>query len=94
MTIINGSDVGAFAHGELGRELELMVDFGMTPADALKAATSTAARGPRPRRQGRRRSGPASCADLVAVEGDPTREIAAVRKVKLVMKDGVIYREP
>ena len=93
VTIINGSDVGAFAHGELGRELELMVDFGMTPAGALKAATSIA-------------SGviglgdkvgaikPGLRADLVAVEGDPTREISSIRKIKLVMKEGVLYREP
>jgi imidazolonepropionase-like amidohydrolase len=93
VTIINGSDVGAFAHGELGRELELMVDFGMKPVDALKSATSTASKvlglGDK---VGAIR--PGLRADLVAFDGDPTREIAAVRKVKLVMKDGVIYRGP
>jgi imidazolonepropionase-like amidohydrolase len=93
VTIINGSDVGPFPHGELGRELELMVEFGMPPVDALKAATSTASRvldfddkiGA---------IKPGLRADLVAVDGDPTREIASIRKVKLVMKDGVLYREP
>jgi imidazolonepropionase-like amidohydrolase len=93
VTIINGSDVGAFAHGELGRELELMVDFGMTPAQALKAATSTASEvlglG---EKVGSIKAG--LRADLVAVEGDPAHEIASIRKVKLVMKDGVIHRQP
>ena len=93
VTIINGSDVGAFAHGELGRELELMVDYGMTPVQALKAATSTASSilglG---EKVGAIK--PGLRADLVAVDGDPTREIASVRKVKLVMKDGVIHRQP
>jgi len=93
VTIINGSDVGAFAHGELGRELELLVDFGMTPTQALKAATSTAAKVLKlDDKVGAIK--PGLRADLVAVQGDPTREIASVRKVKLVMKDGVIHRQP
>jgi imidazolonepropionase-like amidohydrolase len=93
VTIINGSDVGAFAHGELGRELELMVDYGMTPVQALKAATSTASSA---LGLGEKVGAikPGLRADLVAVDGDPTREIASVRKVKLVMKDGVIHRQP
>ncbi len=93
VTIINGSDVGPFPHGELGRELELMVDFGMTPVDALRSATSTAAR---VLDLGDKIGAikPGLRADLVAVEGDPTREISSIRKVKLVMKDGVLYREP
>jgi imidazolonepropionase-like amidohydrolase len=93
VTIVNGSDVGPFAHGEQARELELMVDCGMKPAEALRAATSTAARvlglG---NKTGAIKTG--LRADLLAVEGDPTREIGAVRKVRLVMKDGVLYREP
>jgi imidazolonepropionase-like amidohydrolase len=93
VTIINGSDVGPFPHGEQGRELELMVDFGMTPVDALKSATSIAS--------GAIGLGdkvgaikPGLRADLVAVDGDPTREISSVRKIRLVMKDGVVYPEP
>jgi imidazolonepropionase-like amidohydrolase len=93
VTIINGSDVGAFAHGELGRELELMVDFGMKPAEALKAATSVTSKviglGEQVGAIQKEMK-----ADLIAVEGDPTAEIKAVRKVKFVMKDGVIYLAP
>ena len=93
VTIINGSDVGPFPHGEQGRELELMVDFGMKPVDALKAATSVASGAiGLGDKVGTIKSG--LRADLVAVEGDPTREISSVRKVKLVMKEGVLYREP
>ena len=44
MTLVNGSDVGVFAHGDNARELELLVEYGLGPVDALRAATSTAAR--------------------------------------------------
>ena len=93
VTIINGSDVGAFAHGEAGRELELLVDFGLTPSRALLAATSVAAGAiGLEDRVGQVR--PQFAADLVAVAGDPTRDIAAVRRVKLVMKAGAIFAGP
>ncbi len=93
VTIVNGSDMGVFAHGDGARELELMVEFGMQPAEALQAATSTAAKVLRlDDRLGTVRSG--LLADLVAVEGDPTHTISAVRKVRLVMKGGVLHKEP
>ncbi len=93
VTIINGSDVGAFAHGEQGRELELMVDFGMKAAEALKAATSIAAKTIGLGDQVGMIK-PGMKADLIALEGDPTADIKAVRKVKFVMKDGVVYLGP
>jgi imidazolonepropionase-like amidohydrolase len=93
VTIVNGSDVGVFPHGDNARELELLVQNGLTPAQALKAATSTAAKVFRmDNRIGTVANG--LLADLIAVEGDPTRTIAAVRKVRLVMKGGVLYRQP
>ncbi|WP_435008208.1 amidohydrolase family protein [Tundrisphaera lichenicola] len=93
VTIINGSDVGPFPHGEQGRELELMVESGMTPPDALRSATSTAARVLGLGDQVGTIK-PGLRADLILVDGDPTREIGAVRKIRMVMKDGVIHKEP
>jgi len=93
VTIINGSDMGVFAHGHGARELELLVDYGLKPAQALRAATADAARVLHLGDQvGTVKAG--LLADLIAVEGDPTRDIGALRKVKLVMKGGILYREP
>lgn len=91
--ILMGGDVGVFPHGDNARELELMVAYGMRPLDAVKSATSGAARILRlDDRVGT--VGPGFLADLVAVDGDPTADIGALRRVRLVMKGGTVVREP
>jgi imidazolonepropionase-like amidohydrolase len=91
VTILNGSDVGVFAHGDNARELELMVSYGMRSADALKSATSLAARVLHVQdRIGRVKEG--LLADLIAVDGDPAQNISALRAVRFVMKGGVVHR--
>lgn len=88
-----GSDVGVFPHGESWRELAWMVRGGMSPAEALQAATIVNARVLGVEGSlGEVR--PGRLADLVGVRGDPTEEISAVRDVLFVMKNGVVYRSP
>ncbi len=91
VTICNGSDVGVFAHGANALELELMVEYGMTPIAALKAASSVNARILH-RENDFGRVAPGLFADLMAVTGDPTRDIAQLRKVSFVMKGGQVVR--
>ena len=91
VTICNGSDVGVFAHGTNALELELLVEYGMTPVQALKAATSVNARIMH-RETEFGRVAPGLLADLVAVQGDPTKNITQLRQVKFVMKGGQIHR--
>jgi imidazolonepropionase-like amidohydrolase len=93
VTILSGSDAGVFAHGDNARELELMVAFGMAPLAALKSATSIAARVLHMDQEiGRVK--PGALADLAAFEGDPTKDVSALRRVKFVMKGGAIVRRP
>ena len=93
VNIVNGSDIGVFAHGNGARELELLVNYGMTPMQALRAATVVAAKALHMEEKiGAVK--PGLFADLIAVEGDPTKDIRALRKVKLVMKGGTVYKQP
>ncbi|MEO8192425.1 MAG: amidohydrolase family protein [Gemmatimonadales bacterium] len=91
VTICTGSDAGVFTHGDNVRELELMSEYGMKPVDVIRSATSITAKvlgmeatiG---------RIAPGLRADIVAVAGDPTSSISAIRNVRFVMKDGTVYR--
>lgn len=93
VTIGLGSDVGVFTHGTNWRELDWMVRDGMTPVQALTAATQTNAQiighdadlG---------RIQPGYFADLVAMPGDPTADVTAARNIDFVMKAGHVYRRP
>lgn len=92
VTICNGSDVGVFTHGDNAREIEMLVAYGMTPLAALRSATSIDAKMLRMGEQlGQVRDG--YLADLIAVKGDPTANISAIREVRLVMRNGVVYKQ-
>ncbi|HEU4564369.1 MAG TPA: amidohydrolase family protein [Gemmatimonadaceae bacterium] len=89
-----GTDAGVGAHGANAREFRLMVEWGgLTPMQALVAGTSSAAKllGMQ-ERIGTLAAG--RLADIVAVPGDPLQDITATERPVLVMKNGVIYREP
>ncbi|MCH6546917.1 MAG: amidohydrolase family protein [Gemmatimonadetes bacterium] len=86
-----GGDVGVYPHGDNVRELELMVEYGMGTIETLRAATSANARYfGIDDEVGAVREG--LLADLIAVEGDPTRDISALRRVRFVMKGGEVVR--
>ena len=92
VAICMGGDVGVFTHGHNWLEMEAMQRAGMPAAQVLIAATSGNARILHLTDRGAIR--PGSLADLVAVDGDPTRDVAAVEHVRLVMKGGKLVRGP
>jgi imidazolonepropionase-like amidohydrolase len=87
-----GTDAGVSKHGRNGDEFELMVKHGMTPLQALEAATVNAAdllglaADVGTLEPGRR-------ADLIAVDGDPLRDVTILKHVPFVMKDGVVFKD-
>lgn len=87
-----GSDVGPFPHGTQARELVLMVQAGMTPLAALQADLLNGAKllGWTDQIGALK---PGYFADVIAVPGDPLKDISVVQNVKFVMKDGVVYRK-
>ena len=90
--ICMGGDVGVFTHGDNAKEMELMVEYGMKPIEVLKSATSINADVfGYADRIGRIKKD--LFADIIAVEGDPSIDIKNIRKIKLVMKDGIIYKQ-
>ena len=87
-----GSDVGPFPHGTQAREFVLMVEYGMSPLGAIQAGTVNGAKLLGWEGQiGALK--PGYLADVVAVPGDPLKDIAVLTKVSFVMKGGVVYRK-
>jgi imidazolonepropionase-like amidohydrolase len=90
--ICAGGDAGVFTHGDNAREAEALVEAGLTSMQALMSLTTVNAK----MLQMDDRIGgvrPGMLADLVAVNGDPTKDIKVIRKVQMVMKAGVVYRQ-
>lgn len=90
--VVAGSDSGEIAHGDNAREIEALVAAGLTPLEALRAATVDAAR--LLRLDDRGRIAPGLRADLVAVGGDPISSVASLRDVRFVMKAGQVVVGP
>ncbi|MEH6617932.1 metal-dependent hydrolase family protein [Maribacter arcticus] len=89
--IVFGGDVGVFPHGENYREMELMVDYGMMPLAVLKSATSDNANMFHLNQLGGLKIG--FLADIIAIKGNPAKDITTVKNVSFVMKDGLIYKQ-
>ena len=93
MPIAFGTDSGVSKHGENGREFRYMVEAGMPPLEAIRAATVRCAEllGVSDT-LGSVEAG--KIADLVAVTGDPLADVTLLERIDFVMKDGVVYKSP
>ena len=93
VTIAFGGDVGVYTHGDNAREMQLMVEYGMKPMEVLRSATSINADVfGYAERIGRIKKG--LLADIILVDGDPSKNINDIRNTVLVMKDGKIFLNP
>ncbi|MDT0607139.1 metal-dependent hydrolase family protein [Croceitalea rosinachiae] len=88
--IVFGGDVGVFPHGENYQELELMVEYGMQPLQVLRSATAKNAKYLHFEHLGQLKKG--YLADIIAVKGNPIKDITKMREVGFVMKDGVVIK--
>lgn len=89
--MVMGTDAGVYPHGDNARQLSRMVRFGMTPAEALRAATSNAADALGHKGKfGALMAG--ASADIIAVEGNPLDDVTLLENVSFVMKEGVVYK--
>jgi imidazolonepropionase-like amidohydrolase len=86
-----GTDAPAIPHGRNAKELIALVDRGMTPLQALRAATTVAAELIDVDDRGR--LAPGLLADIIGVAGDPTIDIGTTEQVRFVMKGGQVYRD-
>ncbi len=92
--MVFGSDAGVMPHDQIGRQFATMVTYGMTPLEAIQAATRNAAEALGRNDVGVLRAG--AYGDMVAVTGDPTRDVSLLERVDAVIKGGVLVkvREP
>ena len=89
--VVFGSDSGVYPHGDNGNQFSRMVNLGMTPMQAIQAATSLSAEALG--KTGELGCGDVGCrADFIAVDSDPLADISALEDVDFVMKDGTVYK--
>jgi imidazolonepropionase-like amidohydrolase len=89
--MVYGTDSGVYPHGDNAKQFAVMVRYGMTPIDAIRSATINAAEA-----LGRSDVGVLEAgrfADLIAVSGDPTKDVTRLESVGFVMKGGVVEKE-
>lgn len=91
VTIVAGGDVGVFEHGENALELIMMSEYGMPNLDVLKSVTSVNANVFKLQELGELK--PGYLADIIVVDGNPEQDIKALKHVKLVMKDGRVFKK-
>ncbi len=88
-----GTDAAVYPHGDNAKEFAYMVEAGMPPLEAIRSATLGAA-SLLDQSANLGSVEPGFAADIVAVSGDPLRDISVLQQVKFVMKAGVVYKQP
>jgi imidazolonepropionase-like amidohydrolase len=90
--MIYGTDAGVYPHGENAKQFAVMVRYGMTPIEAIRAATMNAAAALGMERE-LGRIAPGQFADMIAVAGDPLADVRALETVAVVIKGGVVVKD-